>query len=157
MFAALGAEAVIQGPGGERRMKIASLYRWAGEPLIDKGEYISSIEARFNEESSFSFVKYARWKGDFAEASAAVVLSGTRRRLKTASVVLGAVAPTPYIAARAQSILLDGSIDSDRVRRAAEAVVEGSLPMTRNHYKVSLAVNQAQRAIEMALESLEKK
>lgn len=156
IFAALRAEAVVQGPGGMRRVQIASLYRWAGEPLLDKGEYISSIESRINEASSFSFAKYARWKGDFAEASAAVVVSGTRSRLNAASVVLGAVAPTPHIAARAQSILLDGNIDSARVRRAAESVVEGSLPMTSNHYKVSLAVNQAQRAIEMALEKLEK-
>ncbi len=155
MFAALGGWALTYAASGKsRRIPIASLYRWAGETVLEAGEFIVSIEVPLEARTGFHFAKYARWKGDFAEASAAVKLTGTRHRVAGAHIALGGVAPGPHLAGSAQKILMAGGLNAQRIDAAAQAVVEGALPLAGNRYKAALAIGQARRAIESAIEQL---
>lgn len=154
MLTALGAWVVTTGIAATRTIPVGGLYRRAGETILAPGEFIVSIEVPVEPGTSFQYSKYARWKGDFAEASAAVCLGGSRRLLAKAHIALGGVAPGPHVASRAQRLLTAGELNPDRVGAAADAVIEGALPLAGNRYKAQLAVSQARRAIEMAIELL---
>ncbi len=154
MLSALRAEVVATGRRAERRVPVAMLYRWAGQTVLAPDEWITSIEWVPQPGAAFHFAKYMRWKGDFAEASVAAYLQGTRRRLTAAGLALGGVAPGPHVPRKAEATLLGGPLTRERINASAAAVVEGALPMKDNAYKAGLAIAQARKAIEFAIDDL---
>ena len=156
MLACLDAEVVTAGRGLERRIPVERLYVWAGETVLAPAELIIRIEIpQPPEQSSFHYEKYARWRGDFAEASAAVRLIGTKTRLTDVAIVLGGVAPTPARAVHSEELLRDAALTSEAIEAAAAAAVFGALPMKDNRYKASLTVTVVARAIAAAAAGLQ--
>lgn len=71
---ALGAEIVIAGPGGERRLPIARLMRGAMDTELGDAELICAIRIpRYSRHARFGFHKICRKTGEFADAIAVVV------------------------------------------------------------------------------------
>ncbi|MBX3514469.1 MAG: molybdopterin-dependent oxidoreductase [Xanthobacteraceae bacterium] len=155
MLSCLDAVVVTAGSGGERRIPVEQLYVWAGETVLAPAELITHIEIpQPRELSSFHYEKYARWRGDFAEASAAVRLTGTKTNLTGVAIVMGGVAPTPARASHSEDLLRSESLTSDAIDAAASAAVFGALPMKNNRYKASLLVNVVRRALVAAGDKL---
>lgn len=155
MLSCLDAVVVTAGSGGERRIPVEQLYVWAGETVLAPAELITHIEIpQPRELSSFHYEKYARWRGDFAEASAAVRLTGTKTNLTGVAIVMGGVAPTPARASHSEDLLRSESLTSDAIDAAALAAVFGALPMKNNRYKASLLVNVVRRALVAAGDKL---
>ena len=123
--------------------------------MLAPAELITHIEIpQPRELSSFHYEKYARWRGDFAEASAAVRLTGTKTNLTGVAIVMGGVAPTPARASHSEDLLRSESLTSDAIDAAASAAVFGALPMKNNRYKASLLVNVVRRALVAAGDKL---
>ena len=61
--------------------------------------------------------------------------------------VLGHVAPTPWVAAGAEKWLAGKSIDEATAEAAGAAAVEGAKPLSQNEYKVQLAKVAVKRAL----------
>jgi CO/xanthine dehydrogenase Mo-binding subunit/CO/xanthine dehydrogenase FAD-binding subunit len=155
MLSCLGAEVVTAGSGTTRRIPVEQLYVWAGETVLNPAELITSIEIpKPQARSAFHYEKYARWQGDFAEASAAVRLVGTAKRIEEASIVLGGVAPKPARAAYSEERLRGAALSPELIEAAATASVFGALPLKNNEYKTSLTVTVVKRAIEAAASHL---
>ncbi|MCW5679993.1 MAG: molybdopterin-dependent oxidoreductase [Xanthobacteraceae bacterium] len=155
MLSCLGAEAVTAGPEMARRIPVEQLYVWAGETVLEPGELITRIDIpQPSENSSFHYEKYARWRGDFAEASAAVRLIGTKARLIDAAILMGGVAPMPARAVHSEEVLRGVSLTPEAIESAASASVFGALPMKDNRYKAALTVSIVSRAITVAAERL---
>lgn len=155
MFTALGAVLSACGPNGTRRIPVEKLYVWAGETVLRPDEVITTVEIPFGHQPfAFHFEKYARWTGDFAEASAAVAVSGSRDRITEVVISLGGVAPTPMRAHRSEKTLTRHTLSSDLIRTAAEAAVHGALPLRDNGYKTRLAITVTERAIRAAVDAL---
>ena len=83
-------------------------------------------------------------------ASAAVALNLTGGIVTDAQIVLGQVAPTPWIAAEARGVLLRHRVDLDTAEAAGRAAVAQATPLSDNHYKVQLAKVAVKRAILLA-------
>lgn len=151
MLSCLDAEVVTAGPDGGRRIPVEQLYVWAGETVLGSAELITHIEIpQPHEQSSFHYEKYARWRGDFAEASAGVRLTGTKTNLTEVAIVMGGVAPMPARATRSEDMLRGATLTPEAIEMAAAAAVFGALPMKDNRYKAALLVSVVSRAIAAA-------
>jgi xanthine dehydrogenase YagS FAD-binding subunit len=62
-------------------------------------------------------------------------------------VVLGHVAPTPWVATSAGSMLAGKTINEDVAEQIGKAAVEGAKPLSQNAYKVQLAKVAVKRAL----------
>jgi xanthine dehydrogenase YagS FAD-binding subunit len=88
---------------------------------------------------------------DWPLAAASVVLTMKGSTVASARVVLGHVAPTPWVAAGAESALAGKSITEDVATQAGKAAVADARPLSGNAYKVQLASTAVKRALMAAV------
>jgi len=89
---------------------------------------------------------------DWPLADVAVCLSRTAGgRCSSVAIVLGAAAPTPYRARRAEAMLYDRTVDEAAAAAAARAAIEDATPLAGNTYKVPLFETLVRRAIVAAI------
>jgi len=84
---------------------------------------------------------------DWPLATASVVLRMLGDGVSSARIVLGHVAPVPWVAASAQSGLAGRSISASVAAETASQAVEGAAPLSQNRYKVQLARVAVKRAV----------
>lgn len=84
---------------------------------------------------------------DWPLATASVALTMDGNKVKSAQVVLGHVATTPWNAAEAGKMLAGKSIDADVAAKAADAALASAKPLSQNIYKVHLAKVAVKRAL----------
>ena len=70
--------------------------------------------------------------------------------VSSARIVLGHVAPTPWVAAEAQTALAGKSVTQAVAAEVGKAALEGATPLSQNRYKVQLARVAVKRALLMA-------
>jgi xanthine dehydrogenase YagS FAD-binding subunit len=87
---------------------------------------------------------------DWALVTAAVRLRREGIGVGEASVWLGAVAPTPYRATRAEEVLAGRPFTLERAAEAGAAAATGATPLPGNGYKTRLVAVAVRRAIERA-------
>jgi len=89
---------------------------------------------------------------DWPLADVAVVLDlASDTTCRSAAVVLGAAAPTPYRAVEAEKALLGRRIDEDAAREAARLCRANATPLQGNGYKLPLFETLVRRAVIGAL------
>jgi len=87
---------------------------------------------------------------DWPLAVASVVLTMNGNSVKSARVVLGAVAPTPWAATAADQFLAGKTISVDVAEQAGKAALADAKPLSQNAYKVQLARVAVKRALLQA-------
>jgi xanthine dehydrogenase YagS FAD-binding subunit len=80
-----------------------------------------------------------------AAASVNLIMSGPT--VKSARVVMGAVAPIPWREQAAERVLAGKAITEAIAAEAANAAVAGARPMSGNAYKIQIAKTAVKRAI----------
>jgi xanthine dehydrogenase YagS FAD-binding subunit len=73
---------------------------------------------------------------DWPICDVAAVLSMDDRTVRSASIVMGWVAPTPRRASESERLLAGKPLTEDLARQAARAAVAGATPLSKNGYKV---------------------
>jgi xanthine dehydrogenase YagS FAD-binding subunit len=84
---------------------------------------------------------------DWPVAAASVSLKMKGSAVESGVVVLGHVAPTPWVATSAGSMLAGKTINEDVAEQIGKAAVEGAKPLSQNAYKVQLAKVAVKRAL----------
>ncbi len=84
---------------------------------------------------------------DWPLAVAAVALQMGGSAVKSARVILGYVAPVPWISPEAERALTGKSISEETAGAAADAALRSAKPLSRNAFKVQLARVAVKRAI----------
>jgi xanthine dehydrogenase YagS FAD-binding subunit len=95
--------------------------------------------------SSYEVRQRAAFDWPLAMASVAFEMNGDT--VKSARVVLGHVAPTPWVSEEAAAALVGKSINNDTAMAAANAAVAQAKPLSRNKYKITLTKAAVKRAI----------
>jgi len=143
----------VVGPRGEREVSADQLFvmpdrnLWS-EIAIEPDELITHVAL-----PASAAVKSATYEVRFKQSHdwplglASVALTMDANTVRAASVVLGAVAPIPWRATGAETILVGEQITDVVAERAAEAAVQGARPMSQNAYKVQIARTAVKRAI----------
>jgi xanthine dehydrogenase YagS FAD-binding subunit len=84
---------------------------------------------------------------DYPLAAAAAALRVEGGTVRDAKIVMGHVAPTPWISAEAANMLRGRAVDADLAEAAGAAAVAQATPLSNNAYKVQLAKVAVKRAI----------
>src|SRR5476649_695396 len=94
-LAALGAEVVLLGPAGERRVKVAELAKGAFATAIGDDEILREVAVpHLSKGARWGYYKFCRKTGDFAEAIGAVLHDPERAALR---LVMGATNGAPIV------------------------------------------------------------
>ena len=88
---------------------------------------------------------------DWPLVAASVVLHMKGSSVSSAHIVLGHVAPTPWVAADAAKGLVGKSLTTESAEEAGKAAVAGATPLSQNAYKVTLAKVAVKRALMEAV------
>ncbi len=148
---ALGAKITVAGPTGNRTITADKFF------VAPKSDADREIAIKPNEIVTQVIVPAAgrnatyevRQKEalDWPLATASVVLRMKGSSVASARVVLGHVAPTPWVAAEAEKFLAGKSLTQDVAEEAGKAAVAGAKPLSGNAYKVQLAKVAVKRAL----------
>jgi xanthine dehydrogenase YagS FAD-binding subunit len=147
------ARVVLVGPKGKRELPLEQFF------LIPKIETEREHNLRPNEIVAEIVVPAAdglkvahyeiRQKAafDWPLAVSAVALKMSGSTIESARVVMGYVAPVPWVSPEAGASLKGKSVSEDTAKAAAEAALEQAKPLSHNAYKVQLAKVALKRAI----------
>jgi len=155
---AFGARVEIAGPKGRRSVPLEEFYvpprvDVTRETILRPGEVVTAIVVPPARGRISAFVKFAeRGAWDFAVASVAVVVQkGEDGKLMGGRVVLGGVAPVPWLAPKASEALTGSELSEAAFGRIAELALEGAQPLAQNGYKVPLTKSLVRKALRMAV------
>jgi len=153
---ALKAEVMIMSPNGERKVPLQEFFLGPNhytESILKTDEYLTEIYVPTqNERTRQVFLKERiRHSADFALSSVAAVARISGDICKDIRIVLGGVAPLPYVASMAEEIIREKKLDEKIISQAAGASVEGAKPLSMNGYKVDLTKALVRRALTSIL------
>lgn len=154
---ALKAKAVIAGWDGERQAPLEDLFLGpdhARETALQPDELLLGFQVPNPEGQTFqSFLKHRiRRSFDFALASVAVVALITEQICRDIRIVLGGVAPFPYLNSHASDFIRGKRLTREIVWQAAEASVAGARPLPMNRYKIEVVKALVERALTSILD-----
>ena len=153
---AMGATAVLQGPGGERSVHMDDFFTGLFMTALQPDEIMTALRIPSpGPRSGGAYVKMERKVGDFATAAVAVQLSLDATGVCTgARVGLTNVGFTPILATAAGEALVGHTLDDDAVGAAAALAAEAASPVPDRRgsveYKTSLVRVLTGRAIRRA-------
>ena len=152
---ALDAEVTVRGPGGERTVPIGEFFaapeeERRRETTLGAGEIVTAIRLPAgapNERSTYRKAMDRKvWAFALVGVAARVVMDGDR--VSEARLVLGGVAPVPWRVETAEAELVGTTLDAAAIDKAAEAALEGAIPLAKNGYKIPLARALVRNALE---------
>lgn len=154
---ALGASATVRGPAGERVVELAKFYRApnaAGEREhnLAANEIVVKVTIPRQRLVNASYEVRQKLSSDWPIVQASVAFQGGRAGAKATAVrvVLGHVAPVPYVAEAAQRALENRELTMAAIDAASTAATEGAKPLSQNGYKIRLAQVAVKRALVIA-------
>jgi len=150
---AYGAKFRVVGPSGEREVDAGEFFELPaenlmGETVVRANELLThvTLPAATGISSAAYEVRFKQ-SHDWPIASAAAALTMDGKVVKSARIVMGAVAPIPWRVPAAEQALAGKTITEAVAMEAANAAVAGATPMTQNAYKVQVARTAVKRAI----------
>ncbi len=150
---ALGATLTIASPSGKRTVEAAKFF------VAPKSDTDREVDLKPNEilteilgpaaagTRSATYEIREREMLDWPLATASVALKMGGGKVSSARVVLGHVAPTPWVAESAGQFLAGKAISESTAEQAGAEAVKGAQPLTQNGYKVQLAKVAVKRAL----------
>jgi len=146
---ALGATLAIASAEGVRVIPVEEFYTPLGN-VLTSGEMITSIYIpKISSTAGQRFLKFTlRRPIDFAIVSAAGILIFEQKVCVNARIVLGAVAPTPFRALKAEEFLKGKELSDKDAEGAAVLALEGARPLSKNAYKLEIAKTLVKRLVK---------
>ena len=148
------AQVTVNGKNGERRVALEDFFTGPGRTVLSPGELVTELRLPAPvPRTGKVYIKHGRRKAmELATVGVAVSLSAADVRI-----VLGAVAPTPIRARRAEELVRGRKIDAGSIERAAQAAVEESRPISNvrasAEYRRQMVGVLTRRALTKALEA----
>ena len=156
-LAALDAEILVTGAGGERSIPFGELHRLPGEtPEIDttlrRDELITAVELPPDGFAThYAYVKIReRASYAFALVSVAAVLRLEEGSIAEARIALGGVAHKPWRDRQVEALLHSRRATPESFRAAAEAMLRDARGFGHNDFKIELAKRAIVRALTQA-------
>jgi xanthine dehydrogenase YagS FAD-binding subunit len=148
------AKIEITGKDGKREVALEEFFQppmvdLKRENILEPGEVVTEIRVPAPSANTKQYyIKLGEKESfDWPIAEVAAMLEIDGGVCKSASIVLGAAAPTPFRATDTEKALVGKKIDEATVREAAKATLKAATPLALNHYKIGLFENVITRAI----------
>jgi xanthine dehydrogenase YagS FAD-binding subunit len=157
MLIAYGTRLHVTGPTGDREVDVEKFFRIPTsenerEHDLKANELITAVvvpSAKGVRGASYEVRQRASF--DWPLATAAVALQMNGSAVRSARIVMGAVAPVPWVSQEAAEAIAGKSIDERTAGAAGEAAVSKARPLRHNDYKVKLAAVAVKRALLAAV------
>jgi xanthine dehydrogenase YagS FAD-binding subunit len=150
---ALGATATLQGPRGERTVKVEELYQvprneGESELTIRDGEVMTKVSIPAPKGKNASYEARQKRAHDWPLVLTSVnIETDGGGKVSKARLILGSVAPIPLRSEAAEKAITGKAITIETATAAANAAVEGAKPLSMNAYKVALTKTTVKRAL----------
>jgi xanthine dehydrogenase YagS FAD-binding subunit len=119
-----------------------------GHTVLKPGQLITHVWLPNAEQTRSATYEVLQMEGlDWPLASAAACLDIEGGVVRDARIVLGHVAPVPWIAHEAGRLLVGKVVNEDSAGTAADMAVAAATPLSMNDYKVQLARTAVKRAV----------
>jgi xanthine dehydrogenase YagS FAD-binding subunit len=147
-LAAMDAQIKVAGPDGERGIGVTDFFNPLGNAL-NRDEMVTEIQVpRLNGTTKQTFLKFTlRNPVDFAIVSVASVITLEGGVCTDARIALGAVAPAPVRAKKAEQVIKGRPIDPGTATEAGEQAVAGAKPLSMNAYKIEITKSLVKRVL----------
>lgn len=160
---ASGAAVSVLGPRGERKVHLEEFFRGPGESVLEKDEILTHIFVpEPPENSGGTYLKLMRRNAmDLAIVGVAVYLEMDHGsgQCKTARIALGAVAPTPIRARKAESLLEGMKLDETLTTEVGKVTSQETQPIddvrASGAYRRKMVEVMTKRAIMRVLHRME--
>jgi xanthine dehydrogenase YagS FAD-binding subunit len=157
MLIAYGTRLHVTGPTGDREVDVEKFFRIPTsenerEHDLKANELITAVvvpPAKGVRAASYEVRQRASF--DWPLATAAVALQMNGSVVRSARIVMGAVAPVPWVSQEAAQAIAGKSIDERTASAAGEAAVSKARSLGHNDYKVKLAAVAVKRALLAAV------
>lgn len=148
---ALGAKVRLLGSKGDREVALESFFKTPSsgderEHDLAADEIVTDILVPPAAGPNATYEVRQREALDWPLAAAAVALKMKGSKVDSARVVLGHVAPTPWVSQDAGKALRGKTPDEKAGDAAGKAAVKGAKPLSQNQYKIQLARVAVKRA-----------
>ncbi|HVU88225.1 MAG TPA: FAD binding domain-containing protein [Pirellulales bacterium] len=151
---ALGAQVRIIGPSDQEQatIPVEALFRTPRdgrqrEHVIGPNQLLTHILLPARGLANATYEVRQSAGPDFPLVGAAASLRIDNGVVRDATIVLGQVAPTPWVSYAAAQAIIGQPVDFDTASAAGEAAIEAATPLADNAYKVRLASVAVRRAI----------
>ncbi len=161
---ALGAEITLRSATQQRILPLERFFTLPSEGRVQQendlgpGEMVvelkvPSLPAGAGTWRSDYFKVRERGSYDFALAALALALLVDDGTIRGARLCLGAVAPIPWRADKAEALLVGRKVDDEACRLAGEAALAGARPLEHNGYKLDLTRGLISKALRQLASS----
>lgn len=124
--------------------------------VLKPGQLISHIWLPDAAETASATYEVLQMEGlDWPLAAAGVTVRVEGGTVRQASIVMGHVAPVPWIAQDAARLLLGQPLNEETASMAADVAVARATPLSMNEYKVQVARTAVKRALLKAVHKLD--
>jgi xanthine dehydrogenase YagS FAD-binding subunit len=152
---AYGGRFRVVGPNGAREIDAGQFFQLPnanlyGETVLQPDEIVTHVLLPAPGQRSAAYEVRFKQSHDWPLAAAAVNLVMSGSSIKSARIVMGAVAPIPWRVPAAERVLAGKTITEAVAVEAANAAVAGARPMSGNAYKIQIAKTAVKRAIMAA-------
>jgi xanthine dehydrogenase YagS FAD-binding subunit len=149
---AYGGRFRVVGPNGAREIDAGEFFQLPnanlyGETVLQPNEIITHVILPAPGQRSAVYEVRFKQSHDWPLAAAAVNLVMAGSAVKSARIVMGAVAPIPWRVHAAERVLAGKAITEAIATEAANAALAGARPMSGNQYKIQIARTAVKRAI----------
>ena len=153
MLIAYGARLHITGPAGDREVDVEKFFRVPmseneREHDLRPNELITAVvvpPAKGVRAASYEVRQRASFDWPLAMAAVALKMNGST--VESARIVMGAVAPVPWVSEEAAQAIGGKPVDERSASAAGAAAVRKARPLRHNDYKVKLAAISVKRAL----------
>lgn len=155
---ALNATVKIAGPNGERTLPLEDVFTGPGKTVVAKDEILTEIVIPEQKMTGSTYHKFAlRKAGALAVVGVAVAVQVENGIIKDARIALGAVAPTPIRAKKAEEFLKGKAISEELFEEAGKIASSESKPITdfraSEEYRRDLVRIYTKRGLKKAVEN----
>jgi xanthine dehydrogenase YagS FAD-binding subunit len=155
---ALGASVRVIGPGptDETEMPLEHLFRTpkddrGREHVLEPNQIVAQVVLPPSEGHASASYEVRHGSGpEYPLVAAAAALATRGGTVVDARIVLGQVAPTPWMSQEAMAAIVGLRVSEETAEAAGEAAVSVATPLANNEYKVQLAKVAVKRALLLA-------
>jgi carbon-monoxide dehydrogenase medium subunit len=157
----LGAKAKIVGKEGEKTVSLGDFFVGPGQTILGQDHLLTEIQVpNILAHSGGAYVKQKRRQGaDLAVVGVAALVVMEGKVVKDVRIALGAVAPTPIRAKKAEEILRGKKLDQELLEKCGQTAAGEASPIDdirgSADYRRELLAVLTKRAITQAIEQAE--
>ena len=149
---AYGGRFRVTGPGGAREVDAGQFFQMPnqnlyGETVLRPDEIVTHVLLPAPGQRSAAYEVRFKQSHDWPLAAAAVNFVMAGPAVKSARIVMGAVAPIPWRVQAAERVLAGKAVTEALAVEAANAALAGARPMSGNAHKIQIAKTAVRRAI----------